>query len=85
MKHAKYESLRIKDFQTRFADQLLWPSIPVTAQRYCELIGMAVLKPREPLSIAASMLEQKNSSARLTNPAYLAQRFDWISERAATE
>jgi hypothetical protein len=76
------ESLRVEDFQTCFSREILRLPVPVTAKRLCKLIGVPILKPSEPLPIAATVLQQKDSAIRSTNPSHLFKRRDRIWERA---
>jgi hypothetical protein len=82
VKDTKKRSLRIEDFQTRFSRQILRLPVPVTAERLCKLIGVPILKPSEPLPIAAAVLQQKDSAIRSTHPSHLFKRRDRIWERA---
>ena len=82
MKDTIKESLRVEDLQTCLAREFLWLSVPVTAKRICKLFCVTILKPSEPLSTAAAVLQQKDSAIRSTNPSHLLKRRDRIGKRA---
>src|SRR4029077_18237152 len=52
VKNAKKKSVCRGNVDTCFPRNVLWFSIPVTAERFCKLPCVTVLKTPEPLSIA---------------------------------